>query len=81
MVISFKYPHLHSDKVSRLFNNKLSFQLEKPERCSFGERIKKADPQQGVGRQEDGPGSLLGELSGFPDSCHFSVADVSTSGI
>lgn len=39
--MSFKFPHLHGNKFSGLFNYKLSFsRLGKPEGFCFGQRIK-----------------------------------------
>lgn len=50
MVMSFKFPHLHSDKFFGLFDYKLSLQLGKLAGFCFAQRIKKAGPRRKQGR-------------------------------
>jgi len=52
--MSFKFPHLRSNRFSGLFNYKLSFQLGKPEGFCFSKRTKKADSVRGLGDRRAG---------------------------
>lgn len=52
--MSFKFPHLCSNRFSGLFNYKLSFQLGKPEGFCLGQRTKKADSTGGLGDSRAG---------------------------